>query len=90
MKIIDNIDVSECRYLFDDVKRKNVCSISLKDCKEIDTNYCYYKRFKRLQDKVCEISNKLDLALDVEKTNAEESFDLLYEIQTELEELIIQ
>lgn len=35
-----------------------------------------------------EISSKLDRALDADETDAEESFDLLYEIQDKIEEVL--
>ena len=45
--IIDEINVSECRYLFDNVKRNNVCSICYKSCKDLGIDYCYYKQLQR-------------------------------------------
>ncbi len=45
-KIINGINVSECRYLFDDVKRNNVCSICYKSCKDLGIDYCYYKQLQ--------------------------------------------
>lgn len=57
--IIDGIDVSGCRYLFDDTsykRSKTSCSITLKDCKYLGNN-CYYKQLKR-KEKECSTSNK--------------------------------
>lgn len=85
-KIIDGVNVSECKYYvtytkdcINDNKSYNKCE-SYKDC--------YYKQIKRLEQENEELKNilkdidkKLELALDVEQTDAEESFDLLYEIQ---------
>lgn len=46
--IIDGVDVSGCRYLFDDTsykRSKTSCSITLKDCKYLGNN-CHYKKLK--------------------------------------------
>lgn len=54
--IIDEIDVSGCRYLFDDTsykRSKTSCSITLKDCKYLGDN-CYYKQLKR-KEQECEL-----------------------------------
>ena len=50
--IIDGVDVSGCRYLFDDTsykRSKTSCSITLKDCKYLGDN-CYYKQLQRLKE----------------------------------------
>ena len=52
--IIDGVDVSGCRYLFDDTsykRSKTSCSITLKDCKYLGNN-CYYKQLKRAEQKL--------------------------------------
>lgn len=63
------------------------------NCSEF--NNCYYKQLKRLEQENEELKNtlkdidkKLELALDVEQTDADESFDLLYEIQEIISEAI--
>ena len=59
--IIDGVDVSGCRYLFDDTsykRSKTSCSITLKDCKYLGNN-CYYKQLKA-KEQECE-KLKLDL-----------------------------
>ena len=43
---------------------------------------------RQLEHAIEEIDKKLELALDVEQTDAEESFDLLYEIQDIITEAI--
>ena len=46
--IIDGVDVSECRYLFDDTsykRSKTSCSITLKDCRYLGDK-CYFKQLK--------------------------------------------
>lgn len=43
---------------------------------------------EKIKAKIKEISEKLDNALDPEKTEAEESMDLLYEVSEDLENLI--
>lgn len=58
--IIDGVDVSGCRYLFDDTsykRSKTSCSITLKDCKYLDNN-CYYKQLKR-KERECEELKKI-------------------------------
>ena len=53
--IIDGVDVSGCRYLFDDTsykRSKTSCSITLKDCKYLGNN-CYYKQLKA-KEQECE------------------------------------
>lgn len=54
--IIDGVDVSGCKYLFDDTsykRSKTSCSITLKDCKYLGNN-CYYKQLRR-KEQECEI-----------------------------------
>ena len=55
--IIDGVDVSGCRYLFDDTsykRSKTSCSITLKDCKYLGNN-CYYKQRKKYSSALKEI-----------------------------------
>lgn len=62
--IIDGIDVSRCRYLFDDTsykRSKTSCSITLKDCKYLDNN-CYYKQLKRKERECEELKNIINEA----------------------------
>lgn len=80
-------------------ERANICTSSEKSCENNDSCYCnkdcYYKQLKRLEQENEELKNtlkdidkKLELALDVEQTDADESFDLLYEIQEIISEAI--
>ena len=59
--IIDGVDVSGCRYLFDDTsykKSKTSCSITLKDCKYLGNN-CYYKQLKCKEQECKELKQTL-------------------------------
>ena len=73
--IIDGVDVSGCRYLFDDTsykRSKTTCSITLKDCKYLGNN-CYYKQLKR-KEQECE-QQKAELELF--KTSNQTTIDQL-------------
>lgn len=64
--IIDGVDVSGCRYLFDDTsykRSKTSCSITLKDCKYLGNN-CYYKQLKA-KEQECERLKKDKSALEL-------------------------
>ena len=59
--IIDGVDVSGCRYLFDDTSykgSKTSCAITLKDCKYLDNN-CYYKQLKRKEQECKKLEQSL-------------------------------
>ena len=61
--IIDGVDVSECRYLFDDTsykRSKTSCSITLKDCKYLGDK-CYFKQLKRKERECEELEEQLEL-----------------------------
>lgn len=97
---IDGVDVSKCmffnkNYKEDDVQIKNFCELQYISCKEFDCANCYFKKWKRkeqenekLKNILKDIDKKLELALDTEQTDTEESFDLLYEIQDILTEVM--
>lgn len=60
--IIDSIDVSKCRYLFDDTsykRSKTSCSITLKDCKYLGDK-CYFKQLKRKEQECEELRGRLN------------------------------
>ncbi len=60
--IIDGVDVSECRYLFDDTsykRSKKSCSITLKDCKYLGDK-CYFKQLKRKEQECEKLKQELD------------------------------
>lgn len=87
--IIDGVDVSECRYLFDDTsykRSKTSCSITLKDCKYLGNN-CYFKQLKR-KERECK-NQKQGLEYYVEKTTQLlDDIDNLNRFNTELQEKI--
>lgn len=58
---IDGVDVSECRYLFDDTsykRSKTSCSITLKDCKYLGDK-CYFKQLKRKEQECKNLEEEL-------------------------------
>lgn len=59
--IIGGVDVSGCKYFFDDTsykRSKTSCSITLKDCKYLDDN-CYFKQLARKTQECEELKKDL-------------------------------
>ena len=95
--IIDGVDVSECIYfkMNNKMPMRRACNSGIGSPYCEYHKDCYYKQLKRLEQENEELKNiltnidkKLELALDVEQTDAEESFDLLYTIQDLIREAI--
>lgn len=91
--IIDSIPVQDCCYFdYENDGYEDSCYIHQNEC---SAQNCYYKQLKRkeqenkkLKNILKDIDKKLELALDTEQTDTEESFNLLYEIQDILTEVM--
>nr|DAU01363.1 MAG TPA: hypothetical protein [Caudoviricetes sp.] len=74
--IINGIDVSECRYLFDDTsykRSKTSCSITLKDCKYLGDK-CYFKQLKRKEQECEELKfNEKNFRIDAARAKMKAS-----------------
>lgn len=84
--IINSVDVAGCKYLFDDIKKNNLCSITLKDCKYLG-NDCYYKQLQRLKVENEELKERYRLScLECEYKNTKFENEQLKEELTALQQ----